>query len=49
MPWKAANVMDIRTEFLLKSVSGNQSFTELCKEYGISTKTGYKCYHQECL
>jgi transposase InsO family protein len=50
MPWKEANVMDIRTEFILKSISQNQSFTELCKEYGISTKTGYKWknrYHQD--
>lgn len=50
MPWKEASVMDIRTEFIIKSLSGLQSFTELCKEYGISTKTGYKWknrYHQE--
>ena len=50
MPWKEANVMDIRTEFILKSISQNQSFTELCKEYGISVKTGYKWkarYHQD--
>lgn len=39
MPWKEANVMDIRTEFLLKSLSDNQSFTELRKEYDIKDLT----------
>jgi len=42
MPWKENNVMDMRTEFVLKSFSKNVNFSELCDEYGISTKTGYK-------
>jgi transposase InsO family protein len=41
MPWKKSEPMDQRVEFALKALrSGN--FRELCKEYGISAKTGYK-------
>ena len=42
MPWKESNVMDIRKEFILRSQLNNQSFSSLCREYGISCKTGYK-------
>ena len=41
MPWKETRTMDQRTEFALKSMKTN-NFRELCREYGISTKTGYK-------
>jgi transposase InsO family protein len=41
MPWKKSEPMEQRVEFALKALrSGN--FRELCQEYGISTKTGYK-------
>jgi putative transposase len=41
MPWKEANKMDQRIEFAMKSMNtGN--FRQLCREYGISAKTGYK-------
>lgn len=49
MPWKDTNVMDLRTEFILKSLTNSQSFTSLCSQYQISTKTGYKWkkrYHE---
>jgi len=42
MPWKECNVMDLRKEFILKSISTNIEFQELCAEYNISRKTGYK-------
>lgn len=42
MPWKELQVLDQRTEFVLKSLSRDVVFTELCREYGVSTKTGYK-------
>jgi putative transposase len=42
MPWKEINVMSQKIEFVLKSFSKEISFTALCKQYGISTKTGYK-------
>jgi transposase InsO family protein len=41
MPWKEIDKMDQRIEFAMKSIrTGN--FRELCREYGISAKTGYK-------
>ena len=41
MPWKETCKMDQRTEFALKSMNAS-NFRELCREYGISAKTGYK-------
>src|ERR1700727_2359354 len=41
MPWKTSELMDQRREFALKAL-GAPNFRELCREYGISTKTGYK-------
>jgi transposase InsO family protein len=41
MPWKEIKPMNQRTEFALKSVE-TENFRGLCREYGISTKTGYK-------
>jgi putative transposase len=41
MPWKETRKMDQRTEFALRSMK-TTNFRELCREYGISTKTGYK-------
>jgi putative transposase len=41
MPWKKSEPMEQRIEFALKALrTGN--FRELCREYGISAKTGYK-------
>jgi transposase InsO family protein len=42
MPWKETVVMNLRTEFVLRSLRDVEPFTELCREYGISRKTGYK-------
>ncbi len=41
MPWKETRTMDQRTEFALRSMQ-TSNFRELCREYGISAKTGYK-------
>ena len=41
MPWKETLKMNQKTEFALKSMS-TENFRELCREYGISAKTGYK-------
>src|SRR6266436_860400 len=41
MPWKKSEPMDQRREFALKAL-GTLNFRGLCREYGISTKTGYK-------
>ena len=42
MPWTETDVMDQRTEFVLRALKGMEKFGELCGEYGISRKTGYK-------
>src|ERR1700723_1292378 len=41
MPWKESESMDQRREFALKAL-GTLNFRALCREYGISAKTGYK-------
>jgi putative transposase len=41
MPWKETQKMDQKIEFAMKAVN-TESFSELCREYGISRKTGYK-------
>jgi putative transposase len=41
MPWKTTDPMDQRTEFVLKALS-TDNFRRLCRDYGISAKTGYK-------
>lgn len=42
MPWTETNVMDQRTEFVMRAVSGGENFSELCRQFGISRKVGYK-------
>lgn len=42
MPWKETDVMSLKKEFVLAALEKGKSFTELCTDYGISTKTGYK-------
>lgn len=41
MPWKKVEPMNQRKEFVLKAIRTN-NFRQLCEEYGISAKTGYK-------
>ena len=47
MPWPDPNPMNIRTEFALKALT-TANFRELCREYEISAKTGYK-WHKRLL
>lgn len=42
MPWKERNVMNLRFEFVLRALHEQIPFSVLCREYGISPKTGYK-------
>lgn len=42
MPWKETDVMNLRTEFVLRTFEGKLPFSDLCREFGISRKTGYK-------
>lgn len=41
MPWKSKTPVDLRIEFM-KRVIGGEAVAELCREYGISRKTGDK-------
>ena len=42
MAWKEVFVMEERCSFVLLAEKRQQSFSSLCKEYGISRKTVYK-------
>lgn len=42
MPWQEITAVDLRTEFVELNRCGTLSFSELCRRYGISRKTGYK-------
>src|SRR5215813_4711290 len=41
MPWKASTPVDLRMEFIRRLERGER-VTDLCREYGISRKTGEK-------
>jgi transposase InsO family protein len=43
MPWKESSVMDERLRFIARLLEG-EAMTDLCIEFGISRKTGYKIY-----
>lgn len=42
MPWKTESVMDQRVEFILRARRGEATISELCREYGITRRSGYK-------
>ena len=42
MPWEITDVMDQRKRFVLRALGGTVRMAELCREFGISRKTGYK-------
>ena len=42
MPWKEKEAVNLREEFVLKAMGQTSSVSQLCGEYGISRKTGYK-------
>jgi transposase InsO family protein len=48
VPWKAKSPMDLRKEFIQRLANGER-LTDLCREYGISRKTGskYKKRHEK--
>ena len=41
MPWKETQKMNQKIEFVMKALNCD-NFRELCRDYGISAKTGYK-------
>lgn len=42
MGWKGVTVMDQRIRFISEYLSNYFSFTEICRQFEISRKTGYK-------
>jgi len=43
MPWKESSVMEERLRFVARLLDG-EPMTEVCREFGISRKTGYKIF-----
>ncbi len=43
MPWKDCSVMDERLRFVSRLLEG-EGMSEVCREFGISRKTGYKIF-----
>ena len=45
MPWKECNLMDERLKFVARRLDG-EKMAPLCREFGISRKTGYKIFNR---
>jgi transposase InsO family protein len=43
MPWKECSVMDERLRFVARLLDG-EAMSDVCREFGISRKTGYKIF-----
>jgi transposase len=50
MPWKESSAMDERMRFVIRLNDG-ESMASLCREFGISRKTGYKIFerYEQCV
>src|SRR5215831_14849635 len=42
VPWQETRVMEEKMRFVLESKNPEESFSELCRRYGISRRCGYK-------
>ena len=45
MPWKESDPMSERLKFVARYLDGERMI-DLCKEFGIARKTGYKLVHR---
>ena len=45
MPWKESSVVEERLRFVARLLDG-ESMTDVCREFGISRKTGYKIFNR---
>ena len=45
MPWKECNVVEERLRFIARLLDG-EKMAGLCREFGISRKTGYKIFNR---
>jgi len=43
MPWKASSVMEERLRLVARLLDG-EAMTDVCREFGVSRKTGYKIF-----
>ena len=43
MPWRASSVMEERLRFVARLLDG-EAMTDVCRDFGISRKTGYKIF-----
>src|SRR4051812_929761 len=43
MPWKASSVMEERLRFIARLLDG-EAMTDVCRDFGVSRKTGYKIF-----
>jgi hypothetical protein len=42
MPWKDRTIVSIREEFVLRALEPRTNLAALCREFGVTRKTGYK-------
>lgn len=45
MPWRVCSVMEERLRFVARLLGG-EAMTEVCRDFGISRKTGYKIFNR---
>ena len=45
MPWNESNHMDERIKFVAHLLDG-ENMSRMCREFGISRKTGYKIFNR---
>lgn len=45
MPWKECSAMEERLRFIARLLDG-EAMTDVCREFGISRKTGYKLFNR---
>ena len=45
MPWSECSVMEERLRFVARLIEG-EAMSDLCREFGISRKTGYKTFNR---
>jgi transposase InsO family protein len=46
MPWKTSSVMEERLRFVARLLDG-ETMTDVCRDYGVSRKTGYKIFGRD--
>jgi len=45
MPWKESSIVDQRLRFVARLLEG-ESMTDVCRDFGVSRKTGYKIFQR---